>query len=60
MQLRLMIETGFAGGTHYQTVDIDDEEIEGMSAEERNDYFDQLANEFLFEKCEPSWEIVNE
>lgn len=56
MKLRVYASTNKVGSRCETTVEIDDEELEGMDANERNAYLEEMAKDALWQLVEWSWE----
>lgn len=57
MRLKLTLYIGFPQATARKTVTIDPGDIEDMTDQERDKYFDEIAEDWKNEKAEVDWEI---
>lgn len=58
MKIEVYVSSGFVGATSKQVVEIDDEELEGMSDRERDSYIEKFAQEVMFNMIEWGWDPV--
>lgn len=58
MKFLLYVETGFVGCRHEEEIEIDDEEYNDMTEEDRNKWLSESAQEFMFGCIEYGWEEV--
>jgi hypothetical protein len=60
MKVTVYVSTGFVGSRREEEIEIDDEDIAGMTEQERDDYIDDQAREVLWELINWGWEPVEE
>lgn len=59
MKLRLFLNTGI-GGRREEIVEVDPEDIEGLTETERYQYFDSLVQDFMLNYLDYGYEIIDE
>lgn len=58
MKIKAWVKTYALGSMCTWQTEIDDEEVEGMTAEERDKYISELVEEELHNEVEWGWEVV--
>lgn len=57
--IKYTIDTSWSGRSHTATFQVDDEDLEGLSPEERADAIAELVEESVQEKVSWNWEEVS-
>lgn len=57
MKVKVTASTRFVGSKDSRVLTIDDEDIEGMSERERDDYIEECAQEALWDIVDWGWEV---
>ena len=57
--LKLRLAIGFVNGNHEDYVEIPDEDLEGMSEEEKESYFEEIWQEWIWNYIDGGWEVVD-
>jgi hypothetical protein len=57
MTIRVSVSTGKVGSRCTTEFEIDDDELEGLSDEERDDEIDEMAQQVMFGMIDWNWEI---
>lgn len=57
--LKLRLGIGFVNGNHEDYVEIPDEDLEGMSEEEKESYFEEIWQEWIWNYIDGGWEVVD-
>lgn len=56
MKIKVSLSIGYSGG-HKDEIEIDDEELEGMSDEEKNKYIEEIVIGWANNYIDIGWEI---
>lgn len=57
---RFTLHTGFAEATHEDEYEIDDEDLEGLSKEERDKVIEEHWQEWAWNYLDGGWEVVQD
>ena len=58
MKVRFYISNGMVGGRREEIMDLSDEGLEFMEEEEREEYLDQLATDFMNNIIDYGYEVL--
>ena len=60
MKIKMGCGIGFCGANHYDTIEIDDSEFEGMTEEQKEEYiYEEYVNPFAHEHLEVWYEEID-
>jgi hypothetical protein len=55
MKIKISVSTRYIGSKDTEEIEIDDEELEGMTEEEQEKYIEEIAKEQMFEMIDWTW-----
>jgi hypothetical protein len=59
MKVLLYFTTGMVGGKREEVIEVTDEEVEDMGSEERENYLEQLAIDFMNNHIDFGFEVLD-
>ncbi len=60
MKVKLFISTGFASCNHIDFIDVQESELDGKNENEIEQYLQNLAIDFMHEKIDCSYEVIED